>query len=81
MPKIIFQKCMYVGVCGMNILLMVKVLDKYVSISFFLLLPVNVFNCSKSVVVYDAIMSLRTALDNLALNVKGLTSDEKGIVK
>jgi len=37
-------------------------------------------NFSKDVVVYDAIMSLRTALDNLAINVKGLTSDEKGIV-
>ena len=34
--------------------------------------------CRRNVVVFDAVMELRTALDNLMKNVKGLTSDEKG---
>ena len=33
----------------------------------------------KNVVVYKAVMNLRTALDDLIDNVQGLTSDEKGI--
>ena len=32
----------------------------------------------RDVVVYDAVMNLRTALDELIDNVQGLTSDEKG---
>ena len=37
-----------------------------------------IFN-RKNVVVYNAVMHLRTALDELIDNVKGLTSDEKGM--